>query len=60
MTAALTNACFAACATIGVSLTFSTTAQTPAPGTPPERPLLRIGTTLVEIDAVVADKQGTA
>jgi VWFA-related protein len=43
----------AACATLGAGLTLS--AQTPAP---PERPLLRIGTTLVEIDAVVTDKQG--
>jgi VWFA-related protein len=70
MTASLSNVCrIAACVTIGAGLTLSArpaACQPPAPepqtststSTSSERPLLRIGTTLVEIDAVVTDKQG--
>jgi VWFA-related protein len=67
----LSNTCrIAACVAIAVGLALAPrpaacqpktddTSQTSAPpSTPAQRPLLRIGTTLVEIDAVVTDKQG--
>jgi VWFA-related protein len=55
----------AACVTVGIGLTLSARPADCQPSTvtseqsaPSQRPLLRIGTTLVEIDAVVSDKQG--